>query len=69
MRYCPDKDTNKLVRALVQQGWHYVRRRKHGCLITPDRQHSVVVSTSPSDWRNLYNLRRDIRHVSERLSE
>lgn len=61
MKYCADKDTNKLISALIREGWRYERRRKHGSLVTPDSAHTIFLSITPSDWQSINQLRRDIR--------
>lgn len=60
MRYCRDKQINKLVAALVSEGWHF-SRGKHGKLRTPSGRGFVTVPCTPSDLRTFQNLCRDIR--------
>ena len=63
MRYCGDKDIDRLIIELVRQGWTYSRGR-HGKLRPPDGQFVVTVPCTPSDHRALLNLKRDIRQAS-----
>lgn len=59
-RYTACKDINKLIRRLLQQGWVYRRRGKHGALIAP-AGNVVTIPTTPSDSRTLYNLSRYLK--------
>jgi hypothetical protein len=61
-RYSSNKDVNDLVRELLRAGWTHERGR-HNKLFTPCRRRFVVFSVSPSDRRDLQNMRRDIRRV------
>lgn len=60
MRYCRDKQINKLVANLVREGWQF-SRGKHGKLRTPSGRGFVTVPSTPSDHRTFQNLCRDIR--------
>jgi len=60
MRYCHDKEINRLVSVLVRDGWNFTRGR-HGKLRKPDGSGFVTIPNTPSDHRALLNLRRDIR--------
>lgn len=60
MRYCRDKQINKLVTDLVRKGWQF-SRGKHGKLRTPSGRGFVTVPSTPSDHRTFQNLCRDIR--------
>ena len=67
MLYSTDKNVNELVKSLINQGWTYKRHKNHGKLQTPNRQHTIVLSLSPSDRRVLMNVRADIRRVMRQL--
>jgi hypothetical protein len=60
MRYCRDKQINKLVSDLVREGWHF-SRGKHGKLRNPSGKGFVTVPNTPRDHRTFQNLCRDIR--------
>lgn len=60
MRYCHDKEINQLVASMVRDGWNYSRGR-HGKLRKPDGSSFVTIPNTPSDYRAILNLRRDIR--------
>lgn len=60
MRYCRDKQINKLVADLVREGWQF-SRGKHGKLRNPSGIGFVTISSTPSDYRTFQNLCRDIR--------
>ena len=60
MRYCRDKQINKLVADLVQEGWQF-SRGKHGKLRNPSGIGFVTIPCTPSDYRTFHNLCRDIR--------
>jgi predicted RNA binding protein YcfA (HicA-like mRNA interferase family) len=60
MRYCRDKQIDKLVADLVREGWRF-SRGKHGKLRTPCGRGFVTVPSTPSDHRTFQNLCRDIR--------
>ena len=60
MRYCRDKQINKLVADLVREGWHFSRGR-HGKLRNPFGTEFVTIASTPSDHRAFQNLRHDIR--------
>ena len=62
MRYCQDKDINRLVAEMVRSGWHFDRGR-HGKLYHPAGQGFITVPKTPSDGRSLLNIKRDIRRV------
>jgi len=63
MRYCSNKDIDKLIRQLVREGWNYRRGTKHGRLITPDGMRKLTVSKSPSDIRSFQSVQRDIKRA------
>lgn len=60
MRYCRDKQINKLVADLVREGWQF-SRGKHGKLRNPSGIGFVTIPSTPSDYRTFHNLCRDIR--------
>lgn len=62
MRYCQDKEINRLVSELVREGWSFSRGR-HGKLRRPDGSGFVTIPSTPSDHRCLLNLMRDIRRT------
>lgn len=62
MRYCCDKDINKVIAELVRDGWTFSRNR-HGKLQQPNGFGFVVIPCTPSDHRSLLNLKRDIRRL------
>lgn len=63
MKYCSDKEINKLVSLLVKKGWLFSWGSKHGRLKHPEGRHSVTVPSTPSDYRAAKNFRRDVRYV------
>lgn len=65
MRYCQDKDINRLVAEMVRSGWHFDRGR-HGKLYHPACQGFITIPKTPSDRRSLLNIKRDIRRVEGR---
>lgn len=60
MRYCRDKQINKLVANLLREGWQF-SRGKHGKLRTPSGRGFVTVPCTPSDHRTYQNLGLEIR--------
>jgi hypothetical protein len=61
MKYCSNKDIDKLIRVLIRQGWDFRRGGKHGRLAPPSGQPTMTVAKTPSDYRSLQNFRRDLR--------
>ena len=55
MRYCRDKQINKLIADLVREGWQF-SRGKHGKLRAPSGSGFVTVPSTPSDHRTIQNL-------------
>lgn len=64
MRYCSDKEVDRLIRRLVSQGWLYRNGSKHGRLAHPAGSPVLTVSRTPSDWRSVRNFFRDLRNAS-----
>lgn len=64
MRYCRDKQINKLVADLVRDGWQF-SRGKHGKLRNPFGTGFVTIPSTPSDYRTFRNLCRDVRRQFE----
>lgn len=63
MRYCHDKQIDKLVADLVRNGWTF-SRGKHGKLRTPTGTGFVTIPCTPSDHRAVHNLRKAIRRLA-----
>lgn len=68
MKYCSNKDINKLIRMLVRQGWRFKHGTKHGCLCDPSGSHGITVAKSPSDYRSYKNFICDLRRLSRNVS-
>jgi predicted RNA binding protein YcfA (HicA-like mRNA interferase family) len=66
-KYSSNKDLNQYIRQLVSDGWIYVRRRKHGRLISPNKCLTTTVPGSPSDYRAVKNFKKDIQRMSYQL--
>jgi len=61
---------NQYIRKLVSEGWVYVRKRKHGLLMSPYNNFKTTVPGSPSDYRAVKNFRKDIeRSVNQAAQE
>lgn len=67
MRYSCSKEVDQLVRRSLHQRWTNRRARTHGLLSPPSCSLFVTAPGTPSDWRTLANLQRDIDRV-ERLA-
>jgi predicted RNA binding protein YcfA (HicA-like mRNA interferase family) len=65
MKYCSNKDTNKLILNLLKRGWGFVKSKKHLKLKTPNGK-IVVVSRTPSDRRAYQNFLSDIGRINEK---
>lgn len=59
------KDTRPLVKAALKAGWTWggATKKSHWKLHSPDGRKTVSVACSPSDHRNLLNLRADLRRA------
>lgn len=60
-RYCSDKRVNAFIRRLLACGWTCSTGGKHARLVPPGGRGFVVVARTPSCFRALENIRRDIR--------
>lgn len=60
MYYSNNKDIAKIVRTFVRDGWRFCRGKKHGKLVAPDGR-CVIVPSTPSDGRAVYNFLGDLR--------
>ena len=63
MKYTTDKDLDHYIKKLLCEGWMYERGRKHGRLLAPGGKGIATVAGSPSDYRSLQNVRRDVRRA------
>ena len=61
-RYSSNKDINQAVVTLERIGWKYVKKGKHGAIISPIGRKLFVPGT-PSDFRSFQNFKRDIRQI------
>lgn len=64
MRYSTSKEINLLVKDMVRSGWRY-KSGKHGKLYHPTGPSLITFPKTPSDYRAILNLRRDIRKITE----
>ena len=64
MHYSKDKDIAKVVRMHVRNDWRFHKGKKHGKLVAPDGQRVVVPST-PSDRRAIYNFLGGVRRCHD----
>ncbi|MFL0808000.1 MAG: hypothetical protein K6L60_12005 [Oceanobacter sp.] len=65
MKYSSDKDVNHMVLGLVREGWGFVCGKKHNRLISPFNGKALIFSKSPSDFRAIRNMKRDIKKLNE----
>lgn len=65
MQYSSDKDINLLIKDMVRSGWHFEQGR-HGKLYHPAGVGFLTVSKTPSDYRCILNIRRDIRRLEQK---
>lgn len=62
MRYCTDKDVDKLLRQIARlPGWAVEHTRKAHVRVSPPGASPIIVAGSPSSPRALQNLRSDLR--------
>ena len=66
MKYCSDKEIDKLIRWLVHNGWKFHNGAKHGRLTHPTGRPTLTVAKTPSDRRCLQNFRRNLRQAMTR---
>ena len=56
----------RFVREMESMGWRRKPGRKHVKLLSPDGGSMMVVSSTPSDWRALTNMRALAKKASKR---
>lgn len=49
MKYCSNKEIDRIVRRLISQGWLFRQGGKHGRLTQPDGQQTLTIAKSPSE--------------------
>lgn len=64
MYYSKSKDISKIVKKYVKSGWYFQHGKKHGKLFAPDGS-IVIVPSTPSDGRAVYNFLREVRRCHE----
>lgn len=60
-RYVNNKDMDKFIVGLVNDGWTFQYRKKHMRLLSPDGEKIITVSTSTSDQRAIKNTQAILR--------
>lgn len=55
-RYSSNKDIQKLVQRLIQEGWSFEYRRHHNRLYSSDGDSFLVIPGTPSDRRAFINF-------------
>lgn len=60
-RYVNNKDMDKFIVGLVNDGWTFQYRKKHMRLLSPDGKEIIMVSSSSSDRRAIENARAILR--------
>jgi hypothetical protein len=60
MKYCANKDVNKLIRQFLRKGWSFSHSKKHGRLTHPKGFPVITISKTPSDSRCVMNIRNDL---------
>lgn len=60
-RYVNNKDMDKFIVGLVNDGWTFQYRKKHMRLLSPDGKKIITVSTSTSDQRAIKNTQAILR--------
>lgn len=60
-RYVNNKDMDKFIVGLVNDGWTFQYRKKHMRLLSPDGKEIITVSSSSSDRRAIENARAILR--------
>lgn len=67
MQYSSDKDINLLIKGMLRSGWHFERGR-HGKLHHPTGFGFVTFAKTPSDYRCIMNIQRDIRRLEQKIA-
>lgn len=60
-RYVNNKDMDKFIVGLVNDGWTFQYRKKHMRLLSPDGKEIITVSSSSSDQRAIKNAQAILR--------
>lgn len=63
MKYCANKEIDRLVRNQIKEGWHFRWGGKHGRLRSPDGKTTLSVPCTPSDRRAFINFLCDVRRT------
>lgn len=66
MRYCQNKDIDRLISKLVHAGWTFSKGR-HGKLRPPGGSGCITVSLTPSDGQAVHAVRRDVKRLADAL--
>jgi hypothetical protein len=62
MHYSQNDQINALVKKLIREGWHPIRRKKHWALRAPNGLLQTIPGT-PSDRRAPHKFKRDIKRT------
>ncbi len=63
MKYSACKEIDVLIKTLVRDGWEFHRGSKHGKLHIPSGKRTLIVPSSPSDYRAYLNFKLAARRL------
>lgn len=69
MKYSSNKDVNQMVSSMVQDGWRFINGKKHNRLICPRNGKTLFFAKSPSDYRAIHKMKRDIKHLENQSED
>ena len=64
--YTRNKDVNKLVKALIKEGWEPFKLKDHWCLRAPNGD-TQLVAWSTGDSRSTVKFNSDISRIKRRM--
>ena len=65
--YTRNKDVNKLVKALIKEGWEAFKLTDHWCLRAPNGD-TQLVAFSTGDRRSTIKFNTDIKRIKRRMA-
>lgn len=67
-RYSKDKEINKILQQLVDQGWKVELRNGHWQCKSPCGRYIVTNGSTPSEYRGVKNFKSQLRRAGAKIA-